>query len=86
MLVAMKLQITKWGNSLAVRLPAEFMRAIGAKAGDSIEAEISTLGKITLTPVQHFDKAAFLKRTRKLRSGMPVTSATVEAMRKDERY
>jgi antitoxin MazE len=86
MFVAMKLQISKWGNSLAVRLPAKFTRAIGAKAGDNIEAEINAVGKITLTPVHHFDKAAFLKRIHKLRSGMPSTPATVEAMRKDDRY
>ena len=28
----MKLQISKWGNSLAVRLPAAFIRNMGAKA------------------------------------------------------
>jgi antitoxin MazE len=82
----MKLQIAKWGNSLAVRLPAKFMRAIGARAGDNIEAEIGPLGKITLTPVRGFDKVGFLKKIHKLRSSMPGTSATVEAMRKDDRY
>jgi len=82
----MKLQIARWGNSLAVRLPAKFTRAIGARAGDSIEAEIGPLGKITLTPARRFDKVGFLKKIHKLRSGMPDTSATVEAMRKDDRY
>ena len=31
------MQIAKWGNSLAVRLPAELVRALGLKAGDEIE-------------------------------------------------
>jgi antitoxin MazE len=82
----MKLQLAKWGNSLAVRLPAECLRAAGLKEGDSVEAEIGRAGEITLAPVHNFDKAAFLKRVRKLRAGMPMTSATVEAMRQEERY
>ena len=82
----MKLQIGKWGNSLALRLPTRLTRALGAKAGDSIEAEVSALGTITLTPAQRFDKPAFLKRTQKLRAGMPMTSTTVESMREDDRY
>ncbi len=82
----MKLLIAKWGNSLAVRLPAQFTRAIGARAGDTVDAEISPLGKITLTPAERFDKAAFLKKLHKLRAAMPITSSTVETMRRDDRY
>ena len=33
----MKLQISKWGNSLAVRLPAAFIRNMGAKAGEEFD-------------------------------------------------
>lgn len=82
----MKLQVAKWGNSLAVRLPTECIRATGLKEGDSVEAEIGRAGEITLTPAQPFDKAAFLKKVRKLRTGMPMTMATVETMRQEERY
>lgn len=82
----MKLQLAKWGNSLAVRLPSEYLRAAGLKEGDSVEAEIGRAGEITLSPVHNFDKAVFLKRVRKLRAGMPMTSATVEVMRQEERY
>ena len=82
----MKLQVAKWGNSLAVRLPAECIRAAGLKEGDSVDAEVGRAGEITLTPTHPFDKAAFLKRVRKLRAGMPMTTATVEAMRQEERY
>jgi len=82
----MKVQITKWGNSLAVRLPVAFIRAIGAKAGDSMEAEINSLGKITLTQARSWDKAAFLKKMRRRLAEMPMTSTTVMEMRKNERY
>lgn len=82
----MKLKIAKWGNSLGVRLPAAFTRAMGTKAGDSVEAEIDSLGKITLTPTQSWDKAAFLKKMLKHLAEMPMTSPSVAEMRKNERY
>jgi antitoxin MazE len=82
----MKLQIAKWGNSLAVRLPADYARTAGIREGDAVEAEVSPSGKITLSPQRAFDKAAFLRRTKKLRASMPMTSSTVEAMRSKERY
>lgn len=82
----MKLQVAKWGNSLAVRLPAECARAAGLREGDTVKAEVTPAGEITLTPAQAFDKSAFLARTRKRRAAMPMTEAVVERMRKEARY
>lgn len=31
------MRVAKWGNSLAVRLPAELVRELGLKAGDQID-------------------------------------------------
>lgn len=31
------MQVARWGNSLAVRLPAELVRELGLKEGDRIE-------------------------------------------------
>jgi antitoxin MazE len=31
------MQVAKWGNSLAVRLPAELVRELGLKEGDQID-------------------------------------------------
>jgi len=82
----MKLQLAKWGNSLALRLPAECVRATGLREGDTVDAEITPAGEITLTPAKPFDKTAFLQRLRKLRAAMPVTEPVVERMRRQERY
>ena len=82
----MKLQLAKWGNSLAVRLPVECTRAAGLSEGDTVEAEVTPVGAIKLTPAQPFDKAAFMKRLRKRRAGMPMTTATVAIMRREDRY
>ena len=34
------LRLQKWGNSAAVRLPAEMLKQLGMKIGDSLETEI----------------------------------------------
>ena len=35
------MQISKWGNSLAVRLPAAVVDALGLKEGDQIEIQVA---------------------------------------------
>lgn len=82
----MRLQIAKWGNSLAVRLPMECTRAAGLRAGDSVEASITPAGEITLAPDKAFDKAAFLARLARLQAAMPMTTPIVERMRQAARY
>ncbi len=82
----MRMQISKWGNSLAVRLPMEYIRAAGLKEGDELNAEVTPLGEIRLIPAQAFDKPAFLARLAEARRAMPMTTPVVEAMRREDRY
>jgi antitoxin MazE len=82
----MRLQVSKWGNSLAVRLPVECTRAAGLKEGDSVEADITPSGEIILAPTRAFDKGAFLTRIGKLHASMPMTEPVVETMRQEARY
>lgn len=35
------MQVGKWGNSLAVRLPASVVEMLGLKEGDEVEIEIA---------------------------------------------
>lgn len=41
------MQVAKWGNSLAVRLPAKLVAELGLQAGDEIEVEVAR-GRLTL--------------------------------------
>ena len=82
----MRLQVSKWGNSLAVRLPVECTRAAGLKDGDWVEASITPAGEIKLTPEKTFDKATFLTRIAKLHASMPMSAPVVANMRQEERY
>ena len=41
------MKVSRWGNSLAVRLPAELVRELGLKEGDQISQETLALRKLT---------------------------------------
>jgi antitoxin MazE len=34
------MQVSKWGNSLAIRLPASVVEALGLKQGDEVEVHV----------------------------------------------
>ena len=82
----MKQQVGKWGNSLAVRLPAECTKALGLREGDTVELEVTPAGQLTLIPSRTLDRAAFVARLDKLHARLPQTTTTVEEMRAQERY
>ena len=43
----MQISVGKWGNSNAIRIPTELLKAIGAKQGDKLDVEIEN-GKLVL--------------------------------------
>ncbi len=45
------MQVSKWGNSLAVRLPAVVIEALGLKEGDDIELHVE--GARSLPSARH---------------------------------
>ena len=42
----MRLNIQKWGNSAAVRLPSGMLAQLGAKVGDTFEADLTESGVV----------------------------------------
>jgi len=63
------MQVAKWGNSLAVRLPAAVVKALGLKEGDEIE--ISVLGPRAFAVARDGKRAQALEALRKLRRPFP---------------
>ncbi len=63
------MKVAKWGNSLAIRIPAMVAEVLDLKAGDEVEVRAAGEGSLDLhkTP----DAAALLKRLRKYRGRMP---------------
>jgi len=60
----MKMQIGKWGNSLAVRLPKEVVQRLNLKEGDTIDSRIfeRALRDIPMTREQALERIKALRR------------------------
>jgi antitoxin MazE len=63
------MQVSKWGNSLAVRLPAAVVESLELKAGDQIEIRIEGSRRFTLRRDNSRKKA--IDRLRKLQRPLP---------------
>jgi antitoxin MazE len=63
------MQVAKWGNSLAVRLPATVVEALKLKEGDQIEIRIAGEREFEVTRDRTKEKA--LARLRRLRRPLP---------------
>ena len=63
------MQVAKWGNSLAVRLPVAVVEALDLKAGDRIEIGIA--GKRGFVVARDRSREKALDRIRKLRRPLP---------------
>jgi len=63
------LQVSKWGNSLAVRLPASVVEVLGLKEGDDIEIEVSAARRFRVR--RSPGASAVLERLRAYRGRLP---------------
>lgn len=63
------MQVSKWGNSLAVRLPVAVVSELGLKEGDDIS--ISVVGPRTLKVSRERTREEALASIRRLRRPLP---------------
>lgn len=63
------MQVAKWGNSLAVRLPASVVEALSLSAGDEIEIQV--VGARQFEVSRKASRADVLKRMRAYRGRLP---------------
>jgi antitoxin MazE len=63
------MQIAKWGNSLAIRLPAAVVEALDLKVGDDIQVVIA--GDRTFVIERDESRQKALDRIRSLRRPLP---------------
>ena len=78
--------VSKWGNSLAVRLPAESAKRIGVGEGDTLIGEIAPDRRLILTPEGRAIGKAEIRRMREFVARQKETSPVIESMRKSARY
>lgn len=81
-----ELTVSKWGNSLAVRLPAESAKQIGVAEGDTLIAEVSPEGRLILEPEGRIIGKAQARRLRQFISRQKETAPVVADMRRKARY
>lgn len=63
------MQVSKWGNSLAVRLPSEVVEALNLREGDQIEIRIADVREFKVRRDPSRQRA--LDRLRRLRRPLP---------------
>ena len=82
----MELIVSKWGNSLAVRLPAESAKRIGVSEGDKLVAEFSPDGRLILAAEGRAIGKAGIRRLRQFLRRQKQTKPVVSDMRRSARY
>lgn len=63
------MQVSKWGNSLALRLPAAVVEALGLNEGDDIEVRVAGARKFEVK--KRPGSRELLARLRRLRGRLP---------------
>jgi antitoxin MazE len=63
------MHVAKWGNSLAIRLPAALVEALDLKPGDDVQLHVADSRVLTIsrTPT----RAALIERLRAYRGRLP---------------
>jgi antitoxin MazE len=65
----MAMQVSRWGNSLAIRLPAAVVEALGLREGDDVV--LHAVGKRSLEIEKTPGASQLLQRLRKFRGRLP---------------
>ncbi len=79
------MQIAKWGNSLALRIPSEVVRRLGLREGATVEAQLTVDGSLSIRPAQ-WNRKAFALELTQARSAMPMSESVMEELRSGARY
>lgn len=64
------MQVAKWGNSLAVRIPAKTVKALALEEGDTVEMAL-TVVEAAIEPSREKLRAAALKRLLSMPRTLP---------------
>jgi antitoxin MazE len=81
----MNLQISKWGNSLAVRIPAEYARQLSVKEGDQFEGHVGIDGTLNLRPIG-WNRRLFAQELMVNSAGLPMGASVINDLREQARY
>lgn len=77
----MNLRVEKWGTSLALCIPAEVVRSLGIKEGDSVKAYLTVDSGLSIRPAT-WDRKAFGRELAAAREAMPVGGCVMDDVRR----
>ncbi|MDR0781617.1 MAG: AbrB/MazE/SpoVT family DNA-binding domain-containing protein [Pseudomonadales bacterium] len=83
--MSINLQIAKWGNSLAMRIPADLVRRFDLHEGDSVNAQLTAAGALIIQPAA-WSRRDFASELTQARERLPMGQPVVEALRREARY
>lgn len=81
----MDLQIAKWGNSLALRLPSSVVRRLGLRDGLTVRAEVTADGALAIRTAP-WSRSAFAAELDAARAALPMGTSVVGELRRTSRY
>ena len=81
----LNIQISKWGNSLALRIPATLIKQNHLKDGDKVEATLSKDGSLIIRP-QKLDRKAIAAQLKAFRDTLKMGKSVMDDVRSGARY
>ena len=76
----MNLTIARWGNSLALRIPADYARRAGIKEGDNVQVSLTADGGIAIRPAR-WNRKLFAQELARTRDAMPMGTSVMDEVR-----
>lgn len=80
----MNLNIARWGNSLALRIPADYARRAGIKKGSKVEVRLTTDGGIAIRSAR-WNRKVFAQELARARGAMPMGTSVMDEVRRGAR-
>jgi len=81
----MDLQVAKWGNSLALRIPSEVVRRLGLREGAVVDAQITADGNLSIRSMP-WNRREFALELGEARLEMDQSESVMEELRNGARY
>jgi antitoxin MazE len=79
------LRLSKYGNSLAVRIPTEYVRQTGLKDGDELQVNVATDGSLCLS-AKNWNRKTFALELIEHQAKIPMSPSIMDKLRNDARY
>ena len=81
----MDLQVAKWGNSLALRIPSAVVRQLGLRDGDTLRAQVTVDGALAIRS-SGWSRVAFAAELDSARAALVMGSSVIDELRRGARY